>query len=162
MSNQEKPTPANHANSAKQEGGLAPLAELAGGADNTAKNSGIGKPFKKGQSGNPAGRPKGARNKLSEALLGKLLDDFNEYGEEAIERVRKSDPEGYLKILAALVAKVPMAEVNVSNNMLVSNNRVMIVTDHGSDEEWEAKLQKQQQALIEEAHGPATDVPSKT
>ena len=82
-------------------------------ADNTAKNSGIGTPFKKGQSGNPAGRPKGARSKLSEALLGRLLDDFNEHGEEAIARVRKSDPEGYLKILAALVAKVPMAEVNV-------------------------------------------------
>ena len=99
---------------------------------------------------------------MSEALLGKLLDDFNEYGEEAIARVRKSDPEGYLKILAALVAKVPMAEVNVNNNMLVSNNRVMIVTDHGTDEEWEAKLRKQQQALIEEAQEPATGPPSKT
>jgi hypothetical protein len=151
MSNQDKPTPANRANSAKQEVGLAPLADLAGAADNTAKNSAIGKPFKKGQSGNPAGRPKGARNKLSEALLGKLLDDFNEHGEEAIERVRKSDPEGYLKILATLVAKVPTAEVNVNNNTLVSNNRVMIVTDHGTDEEWEAKLQIQQQALVDVA-----------
>lgn len=150
MSNRDKPTPANHANSAKLEGGLAPLAGLAEDADNTAENSGIGKPFKKGQSGNPAGRPKGARNKLSEALLGKLLDDFNEHGEEAIVQVRKSDPEGYLKILAALVAKVPTAEVNVNNNTLVSNNRVMIVTDHGTDEEWEAKLRKQQQALIED------------
>jgi hypothetical protein len=131
-------------------------------ADNTAKNRGIGKPFKKGQSGNPAGRPKGTRNKLAEALLGKLLDDFNEHGEEAIARVRKSDPEGYLKILAALVAKVPVAEVNVNNNTLVSNNRVMIVTDHGTDEEWEAKLQKQQLALIDEAQGPATNEPSKT
>ena len=151
MNDQDKPIPANRANLAKQEGGLAPLAELAVDADNTAKNSGIGKPFKKGQSGNPAGRPKGARNKLSEALLGKLLDDFDEHGEEVIARVRKSDPEGYLKILAALVAKVPVAEINVNNNTLVSNNRVMIVTDHGTDEEWEAKLQKQQHALVDVA-----------
>lgn len=162
MSNQDKPTAAIHANSVKQESGLAPLAELAGGADKTAKNSGIGKPFKKGQSGNPAGRPKGARNKLSEVLLGKLLDDFSEYGEEVIARVRKSNPEGYLKILTALVVKVPVAEVNVNNNTLVSNNRVMIVVDHGADEEWEAKLRKQQQTLIDEAHGSATSEPSKT
>ena len=38
----------------------------------------------------------------------------------------------------------------------------MIVTDHGTDEEWEAKLRIQQQALIEEAQGPATGEPSKT
>ena len=76
--------------------------------------------------------------------------------------MRNSDPEGYLKILVALVAKVPMTEVNVNNNTLVSNNRVMIVTDHGTDEEWEAKLRKQQQALVDVAQGPITSEPSKT
>jgi hypothetical protein len=115
----------------------------------------VGKPFRKGQSGNPAGRPKGSRSKLSEAFLRKLLDDFNVHGVEAIEALRLSDPKAYLHIIAAIAAKVPLAEVNV-NNTLVDQSRVMVVVDHGSDEEWETKLREQQRRLIEEATSPST------
>jgi hypothetical protein len=46
-------------------------------ADNTApKQRGI--PFKPGQSGNPDGRPRGSRNKLGEAFVQALADDFSE------------------------------------------------------------------------------------
>lgn len=130
-------------------------------ADDTAENSAIGKPFKPGQSGNPKGRPKGSRSKLSEAFLGKLLDDFNAHGEKAIANLRATDPKAYLQTIAVVTAKLPIAEVNV-NNTLVDQRRVMVVTDHGTDEEWEAKLRRQQQALVEDAHSTAIDVPSKT
>jgi hypothetical protein len=46
-------------------------------ADNTAHKQENGRPFEPGQSGNPAGRPKGARNKLSEVFLQALAEDFD-------------------------------------------------------------------------------------
>jgi hypothetical protein len=61
--------------------------------------------FKPGQSGNPAGRPKGARNKVSEKLLEALALDFETHGKEVIETVRAEKPHEYLKIVASLVPK---------------------------------------------------------
>ena len=39
----------------------------------------------------------------------------------------------------------------VNNNTLVDNRRVMVVTDHGTDAEWETKMQAQQEKLIADA-----------
>jgi hypothetical protein len=61
--------------------------------------------FKPGQSGNPAGRPKGSRNKVSEKLLEALAIDFDAHGKEVIEKVRADRPADYLKIVASLVPK---------------------------------------------------------
>lgn len=62
-----------------------------------------GKPFAKGESGNPAGRPKGTRNNLSKAFIEALHADFSEHGKKAIERVRLEKPEEYIKTVARLV-----------------------------------------------------------
>jgi hypothetical protein len=61
--------------------------------------------FKPGQSGNPAGRPKGSRNKVSEKLLEALATDFEAHGKDVIEKVRADRPADYLKIVALLVPK---------------------------------------------------------
>ena len=58
-----------------------------------------------GVSGNPAGRPRGSRNELSEEVICALLRDFRQHGQKAVARVRRTQPAAYLKILALLVPR---------------------------------------------------------
>ena len=61
--------------------------------------------FKPGQSGNPKGKPKGSKHKLSESFLAALSDDFEQHGEAVIAEVRADKPHEYLKIVASIVPK---------------------------------------------------------
>src|SRR5262245_9564777 len=79
--------------------------------------------FKPGQSGNPAGRPKGARSKLSESFLKALAEDFDSNGIEVIEKVRNGRPHEYLKIVAAVLPKQMQLED------LTPNRRAEDLTD---------------------------------
>ena len=62
--------------------------------------------FAPGCSGNPHGRPKSARSRLSEAFLKALADDFEQHGALAIVAGRDKDPNAYLRTVAALQPKV--------------------------------------------------------
>jgi predicted secreted protein len=64
-----------------------------------------GRPFRAGQSGNPAGCPKGARNKLAETFIAAVADDFAEHGATVPAKLRKTDPATYLKIVSRLVPR---------------------------------------------------------
>jgi len=61
--------------------------------------------FKPGQSGNPAGKPKGSRTKLGEAFIQALYEDFTEHGTSVIEAVRSEKPDQYLKVVASILPK---------------------------------------------------------
>ena len=61
--------------------------------------------FKPGQSGNPAGRPKGARSKLGEAFVEALHDDFKTHGVAALAEVREKDPASYMRVVASLLPR---------------------------------------------------------
>lgn len=70
--------------------------------------------FKPGQSGNPSGRPKGARSRLGEAFLEAMHADFEEHGTTVIAKVRDEKPDQYLKVIASILPK----DLNVNiNNM---------------------------------------------
>jgi hypothetical protein len=62
-------------------------------------------PWKPGQSGNPAGRPKGSRTKLAEDFCQALLDDFANGGIEAIKTMREEKPGDYVRAIASVIPK---------------------------------------------------------
>lgn len=61
--------------------------------------------FKRGRSGNPDGRPKGSRNKLTEKFLADIAKNWNKHGKEVLDQVRVSEPGVYLKVVASLINK---------------------------------------------------------
>ena len=71
-------------------------------ADNAAKKQ-RGRPFEPGRSGNPAGRPKGSRNKFGEEFIAALAQDWADHGSEVLARVREVSPAAYLRTVASLV-----------------------------------------------------------
>ena len=82
--------------------------------DNAARKQQVGRPFKPGQSGNPAGRPKGSRNRHSENFLNAFARDFERHGAAVIETVRKERPQDYLKVAASLLPKQMETETRQS------------------------------------------------
>src|SRR6516165_7725049 len=92
--------------------------------------------------GNPAGRLRGSRNKLSEEVICALLRDFREHGQKAIAKVRRTQPAAYLKVLALLVPR----EHKVEQSNVIKNL---------SDEELEAMIEYLKTSLEAQAGAPA-------
>ena len=79
--------------------------------------------WRPGQSGNPAGRPRGSRNKLAEDFVAALHQDFTIHGMDAIVRARQEDAIGYIRVIAALLPK----DVNLNHRNLddLSDDQLM-------------------------------------
>ena len=61
--------------------------------------------WKPGVSGNPLGRPLGARSKFSEQACADALADWTANGPATLERVRATDPSTYLRVLFSIIPK---------------------------------------------------------
>jgi len=99
-------------------------------------------PFEPGRSGNPAGGPVGSRHRqqLNGEFIAALLRDFRHGGPKAIERVRRTQPAAYLKILALLVPR----EHKVEHSNVIKSL---------SDEELEAMIEYLKTSLEAQASG---------
>jgi hypothetical protein len=100
-------------------------------------------PFQPGRSGNPAGAPVGSRHRqqLNGEFIAALLRDFRHGGPKAIERVRRTQPAAYLKILALLVPR----EHKVEHRNLIKEL---------TDEQLEAMVEYLETSLEAQAGGP--------
>jgi hypothetical protein len=94
-------------------------------AESTAKKQ-HGRPFKPGQSGNPAGRPKGSRNVLAEDFLKDVLADWKKHGIDALAAVRSQRPDVYVKVVSDLLPKVEekTETLNVNHSGTVEHRSV--------------------------------------
>jgi len=99
-------------------------------------------PFERGRSGNPAGGPVGSRHRqqLNGEFIAALLRDFRHGGPKAIERVRRTQPAAYLKILALLCPR----EHKVENSNVIKSL---------SDQELEAMIEYLKTSLEAQASG---------
>jgi hypothetical protein len=72
-------------------------------------------PWQKGQSGNPAGRPKGSRVKLSEQFLSDVLVEWESHGAVAISDMREKNPGDFCKMVASLLPRD--VNLNLTNDL---------------------------------------------
>ena len=68
--------------------------------------------WKPGESGNPGGKRKGVRNRLSNQFLEDMLADWETHGKDAIVTFRKQRPHEYVKVMAALVPREFNMKIN--------------------------------------------------
>jgi hypothetical protein len=72
-------------------------------AENTARKQPIGTPWQPGQSGNPAGRPKGAKSQFTEDFWRDIRDAWQTGGADCIKRMMRDMPDKFVVVAASKI-----------------------------------------------------------
>jgi hypothetical protein len=83
--------------------------------------------FAKGQSGNPAGKRRGARNRLSSELVYDFSEDWQKHGAGVIAKVRLADPVAYLSIATRLVPREFLIDTGGGDVLQMSDEDLIAV-----------------------------------
>jgi inosine-uridine nucleoside N-ribohydrolase len=85
-----------------------------------------------GQSGNPAGRQKGSRNRLAEELLSAFCEAWEERGRKSLDYMILTDPVAFVRAAVALVPRHIEAEIETKPIYVISDGSL-------SMDEWHEK-----------------------
>ena len=113
--------------------------------------------WKPGQSGNPAGRPKGTKDAINKAFLDDVTEDWRDHGKEALELARKEKPAEYVRMVAGLLPKDQNLNVVTSTDDLFCQMLDLINSDPAIEN---ARLRAEIAALKGET--PEDDAETKT
>lgn len=85
--------------------------------ETTPAKTGLVSAWQPGQSGNPAGRPKGSKNKLQEDFLKDVLTAWETKGAKAIDDMIDDKPGDFVKMVAGLMPKEATLTINDHSEM---------------------------------------------
>ena len=101
-------------------------------SDNTEKKQRNLIPYKPGQSGNPKGRPKGSRNKLSEDFFRDLSEAWRAFGKPALMTAAWTHPVEFVRIVAQLMPKdVDVTVTNIRAERMKSSELEALIEQYG-------------------------------
>jgi len=88
--------------------------------------------FVPGVSGNPKGRPKGARTHLSQKFFDDLAQAWDNSGEQILRDMAANDPSALAKMIAALQPK--MQDIELNADVVVDHpNSIRIIAELDDD-----------------------------